>query len=296
MDPLEEIERLEALVAEREARKRGEEDEPPIIGHLRAQIRRLEDTVLKLERRLLGAEAGPRARQSMALVHEDQRAIRKKIRNVNRKAKALREELEGKLMESRVRIRDRTVGAHARLRRALRDLVVQIRSDPDAHPSEARPYQQRITELMRARRSALDEAESRARDARNYVADSVDLLKKARTANPDAETFDAGASSQVGTARQRLAMAEMVKQESRRRLEEVAGEWPELNQLLLLKDWDAIPLARLQQLLEPPNLEELSGHLPVARLDRGIEQARAIALWLEELRGHIEKAPLPSNK
>ena len=182
----------------------------------------------------------------------------------------------------------------AQLRRAMRELVGLIRADPFGKSNEADALTRRIAELVRGRRDGLAEVVTRLEDARSY---SVDVSARLETLIADIAPGGSLAAAPLKDLRsdltRRVEMAEIAFEEARDRVTALSVSWPELAPLAERRDWHAIPFLRVRQLImdDPTATKAGKGPPVTADLREALSTSRAIALWVEELRQAVLKAP-----
>ena len=261
---------------------------------LGAQITRLEAAAIKLERRMLeldqdpGAETGADEREELAGRLE---RLRTKIARLEA-SRPLDEEMAGFA---------RPAGVAAQLRRMLHELVTRLHRDPSVAPPDVRPFQQRLSELVRERRARLEAVAARLKDARDYLASAAGstraLAATAEELPPDGAPGLPFHEERAAIVT-RLEMAQVAARDAHREFVALAHDWPELSELAKRPDWTKLPFAALQRSLMPPDEPgEGASPEPATRLRSALAEAyqaiRATALWLQELRTHVQQVPRP---
>ena len=258
---------------------------PSAIGS--AQITRLEAAAIKLSG-ACSAPPGPRRRDRYE-----------------------REELAGRLERLRKRSRASRRAARSTRWPASRgplawrpscvgcciELVTRLHRDPSVALPDVRPFQQRLSGVSAARapRGRGRALEGRARLPARRRAWA--LAATAEELPPDGAPGLPFHEERAAIVT-RLEMAQVAARDAHREFVALAHDWPELSELARRPDWTKLPFAALQRSLMPPD-EPAEGAPPepATRLRSALAEAyqaiRATALWLQELRTHVQQVPRP---
>lgn len=293
------IQRLERLLSTGDLERRRAEAEEA-AGHLDTQIARLETAALKVERRMLRMDGERDLSASERLLFEGEKAeLDKRLRALRDKIATLQAERPELPMSNAAA---RPQGATAELRRKLRVLVGQLHADPHVPRRDIAPFQSRLAELVRERRDALRQVAARLTDARTYLVRTAKAIDAQKATADLLATGDGEGGLPLRDERTdiatRLEMARVAVRDAHTQMFAVANDWPELEPLARQPDWTNLPFNSIRRLLLPP--EERRGESipdPVSWVQRALSEAhqttRATALWVDELRGSIERAPAP---
>jgi hypothetical protein len=244
---MERIRELLKVLSEAQSREKSREG-------LRSQVVRLEAALARLDRPLPGMDDEAR------LGREDRRmALRAKIR-------WLQDELDAV-----------QVAPLADQRAWLVELIRLLREEGAAESEgDAVRLHERVVAMVRARRGALSEVVQQLEQARDAVRAVGEMLTAGPAARMDTRLREERALA-WRRARQR-------RDGALGRLQDLAVQWPELQNLAGLEDWNQLPF------------EALSSRVAAVAADADTElpgMVTAVAGWLEELARRVDAAPPP---
>lgn len=260
-------------------------------AHIGAQVTRLEEAALKIERRLLALDA-----DEEVVGASERQTLNARLTGLNEKIVSLTRAAASNEVLDASAYAARPPAVPARLRRTLHALVRDLHADPTASRADVRPFQRHLAELVRGRRDELERVVGRLVDARGYVLSAADSAAYVRSAAADMEgpTVQLPFEDERRAAATRIEMARAALREAHSELCDLAHDWPELKSLADRPDWRKIPFAQAHDLLLPRD-EQAASRVPAAlRLEEAHTMLSAMALWVEEIRSWVAAAPPPT--
>ena len=192
----------------------------------------------------------------------------------------------------------RPPGVPARLRRTLYQLLAEMHRDPEVPKADIRPFQKRLSELVRDRRDELEQVAKRLTDARDYAVAATHLVRDiiaSMAAMSPGEAATLPFADERSAAATRIEMARVAVKDARSELQSIAHDWPEITPIAELPDWKKLPFGQLSDLLMPRDVgAALRSSSAGARIGEAHEMVGALALWIDELRRTVADAPPPS--
>lgn len=296
---LDDIAVLTSLMARADEHERHVDEADTRDIHIGNQLTRLEEAELKLERRLLALDSSDATPAEEVHFAADRTAVEGKLRSLREKMNTLRSSaLENEVLDAAA-YAARPRGLHARLRKTLHTLVMQMHRDPSVPKADIKPFQHSLAELVRERRDELRRVAERVADSRAYIANAATLM---RTVSEGVASMGAGPAEELpyaderSLASTRVEMARVAVRDALIDLREMAHDWPELDQIAEKPDWKKLPFGQTYDLISPRD-HSTAARLGTApeRMEEAFEMCRAVALWLEELRREVAEAPIPTS-
>ena len=266
-------------------------------AHIEAQVTRLEEVEVRLERRLLEIDLSDASEAERLVFTEERDELESKLAALRAKMRLLRDSaLENDVLDAAAHAA-RPEGLHERLRRTLHALVVQMHADPMVPKAEIRPFQLRLAELVRERRDSLRQIAERIENARDYVTSAAGLMRAVAEGTASMGELPAEElpyADDRGVAATRIEMARVAIRDAASDLTELAHDWTTLGELAARPDWRKLPFGQTYDLIQPRDRDAAHrvGTAP-DRMAEAFEMCRALALWLEELRSAVADAPPP---
>ena len=294
---LDDIQVLTALIERAEEHERNVDEADSLDAHIEAQVTRLEEAELKLERRVLELDSTGASEAEEQLYAAERQELLSKLSALRAKMELLRDTaLENEVLDAAAHAA-RPEGLLDRLRRTLRVLVMDMHADPTVPKDKIRPFQLRLAKLVRERRDALSEIGERLADARDYMASAAEVMRTVSEGVRqigDAPAEELPYADDRALASTRVEMARVAVRDALQELEELAHDWPRLDNLAQKPDWKKLPFGQTYDLISPRDraAAQRIGTAP-DRMEEAFEMCRAVALWLEELRKSVAEAPAP---
>ena len=294
---LDDIQVLTSLMARAEEHERNVEQADSRDAHIEAQVTRLEEVEVRLERRLLEIDISDATEAERLVLADERTELEEKLASLRAKMKLLRESaLDNSVLDAAAHAA-RPEGLHERLRRTLHMLVVQMHADPTVPKAEVRPFQLRLAELVRERRDGLRQIAERLENARDYLASAAGLM---RNVAEGTETIGRQPAEELpyaddrALAATRVDMARVAVRDASLELSRMSHDWPSLEALADRPDWRKLPFGQTYDLIRPRDRSaaQRTGTAP-ERMAEAFEMCRATALWVEELREAVAEAPPP---
>ncbi len=295
---LDDIAVLTSLMARADAHERNVDAADTRDVHIENQLTRLEEAELKLERKILAIDTTDATPAEEVLFVAEREELEGKLANLREKMNSMRSSaLENEVLDAAAHAA-RPRGLHARLRKTLHTLVMDMHRDPLVPKADIKPFQGRLAELVRERRDGLRRVAERVSDSRGYVVNAASLM---RTVAEGVASMGAAPAEELpyaderSLASTRVEMARVAVRDALLELRELAHDWPELEKIADKPDWKKLPFGQTYDLISPrdPGAAARLGTAP-ERMEEAFEMCRAVALWLEELRKEVAEAPTPS--